>query len=96
MMKKKNVVGMKRGGKMKKKSVVKKRGGGMMASINHVVDQRALKENIPNVCLLQKREACQVHKKRQQYVVRAAGNPGGKPTNVKTFVSKKTSRKNKK
>ena len=26
---------------------------------------------------------------------RAAGNPGGKPTNVKTFVSKKTSRKNK-
>ena len=25
---------------------------------------------------------------------RAAGNPGGKPTNVKTFVSKKTSRKN--
>ena len=30
MMKKKNVVGMKRGGKMKKKSVVKKRGGGMM------------------------------------------------------------------
>ena len=30
MMKKKNVVGMKRGGKMKKKSVVKKRGGGMI------------------------------------------------------------------
>ena len=29
MMKKKNVVGMKRGGKAKKKSVVKKRGGGM-------------------------------------------------------------------
>ena len=27
---------------------------------------------------------------------RAAGNPGGKPTNVKTIVSKKTSRKNKK
>jgi hypothetical protein len=26
---------------------------------------------------------------------RAAGNPGGKPTNVKTIVSKKTSRKNK-
>ena len=26
---------------------------------------------------------------------RAAGNPGGKPTMVKTFVSKKTSRKNK-
>ena len=26
---------------------------------------------------------------------RAACNPGGKPTNVKTFVSKKTSRKNK-
>ncbi len=26
---------------------------------------------------------------------RADGNPGGKPTNVKTFVSKKTSRKNK-
>jgi hypothetical protein len=26
---------------------------------------------------------------------RAAGNSGGKPTNVKTFVSKKTSRKNK-
>ena len=25
---------------------------------------------------------------------RAADNPGGKPTNVKTFVSKKTSRKN--
>ena len=25
---------------------------------------------------------------------RAAGNPGGKPTNVKTIVSKKTSRKN--
>ena len=25
---------------------------------------------------------------------RAAGNPGCKPTNVKTFVSKKTSRKN--
>ena len=27
---------------------------------------------------------------------RAAGNPGGRPTNVKTIVSKKTSRKNKK
>ena len=27
---------------------------------------------------------------------RAAGNPGGRPTNVKTFVSKKTRRKNKK
>ena len=27
---------------------------------------------------------------------RAAGNPGGKPTNVKTIVSKKTIRKNKK
>jgi len=27
---------------------------------------------------------------------RAAGNTGGKPTNVKTIVSKKTSRKNKK
>ena len=30
MMKKKNVVGMKRGGKAKKKSVVKKRCGGMI------------------------------------------------------------------
>ena len=36
MMKKKNVVGMKRGGKMKKKSVVKKRGGGMIKKMRGV------------------------------------------------------------
>tara|TARA_B100000900_G_scaffold266422_1_gene227333 strand:+ start:277 stop:465 length:189 start_codon:yes stop_codon:yes gene_type:complete len=36
MMKKKNVVGMKKGGGAKKKSVVKKRGGGSMKKKNVV------------------------------------------------------------
>jgi len=55
-------------------------------SINLVEDQKDRKESIQSVYRLQKQEVCQVLKKASAVRrKRAAGNPGGKPTNVKTF-----------
>jgi hypothetical protein len=64
-------------------------------SINLAEDQKDQKESILKcVPIAKARSMSSSQKASAVRRKRAAGNPGGKPTNVKTFVSKKTSRKN--
>jgi hypothetical protein len=65
-------------------------------SINPAVDQKVQKRKYPKCVPIAKARRMSTSQKASAVRrKRAAGNPGGKPTNVKTFVSKKTSRKNK-
>jgi len=63
-------------------------------SINPVEDQKDQKESIQSVYRFAKARSMSSSQKASAVRrKRAAGNPGGKPTNVKTFVSKKNKQK---
>ena len=60
-----------------------------MVSINHAVEKKGSKRAYPKcVPIAKARSMSSSQKKSAVARKRAAGNPGGKPTNVKTIVKK--------